>query len=312
MHAFSDFFLEIRSGHDAESTSVLRLSLLTDRNGNTVAYSRDAQGRLTHLQDVHGRYFNIGYNPAGFVSTLSDSGGRSTAYSYDAQGHRTGETGPEGTTGYTYDAQNRMTQITYPNGGVKNYAYDANGRVLSEDDGAGQNTLNYTYYASSTAVTDALGRTTVYRYTSQRGLSKITSMTDPDGGVTSYAYDANLNLASMTDALGRVTTYTYDAHGNVTATQDPAGGRTLASYEPVFNQPLTITDPLSHATNMTYDALGNLTQVQDPASAVSHKGYDAIGHVTQDLDPLAARYRARTARSARRGTGPGRCPGRAW
>jgi len=270
----------------AESTSVLRLSLLTDRVGNTVAYTRDSQGRLTHLQDVHGRYFDISYNPAGYVSTLADSGGRSSSYVYDAQGHRTSETGPQGTTGYAYDAQNRMAKITYPNGGVKNYMYDVSGRVLTEDDGAGQNALSYAYYGSSTAVTDVLNRTTVYQYTKQQGLTKVTSVTDPDGRVTRYAYDANLNLASITDTLGRVTTYTYDANGNVTVMKDPAAGLTRASYEPVFNHPTAITDPLNHTTNMAYDVLGNLTQIQDAAAAVSKKSYDSMGHVTQDLDPL--------------------------
>jgi len=83
-----------------ESTSILRLALLTDKNGNTVAYTRDGLGRLTHVQDVHGRYFNLTYNAAGRVATLADSGGRSSSYAYDASGRRTGDTGPLGVTGY--------------------------------------------------------------------------------------------------------------------------------------------------------------------------------------------------------------------
>ncbi|MDP3542863.1 MAG: hypothetical protein Q8T11_10410 [Elusimicrobiota bacterium] len=59
-----------------ESTSILRLALLTDKNGNTVTYNRDGQGRLTNVVDIHGRFFNLTYNPAGLVATLTDSGGR--------------------------------------------------------------------------------------------------------------------------------------------------------------------------------------------------------------------------------------------
>ncbi|MDP3541135.1 MAG: RHS repeat domain-containing protein, partial [Elusimicrobiota bacterium] len=90
-----------------ESTSILRLALLTDKNGNTVTYNRDGQGRLTNVVDIHGRYFNLTYNAAGLVATLTDSGGRSSSYAYDAAKRRTGDTGPLGTTGYLYDGANR-------------------------------------------------------------------------------------------------------------------------------------------------------------------------------------------------------------
>ncbi|PIR15332.1 MAG: hypothetical protein COV48_14935, partial [Elusimicrobia bacterium CG11_big_fil_rev_8_21_14_0_20_64_6] len=33
---------------------------------------------------------------------------------------------------------------------------------------------------------------------------KIAKITDPSGGVTTFGYDANLNLISRTDPLGRV------------------------------------------------------------------------------------------------------------
>ena len=112
-----------------DSTTVLRLSKLTDKNGNTIAYSRDALGRLTHVQDVHGRTYDVAYDNNGYASKLTDSGGRTVIYTHDAAGHLTSEAGPVGTLTYQYDASNRMTQIGYPNGGVHNYAYDAQGRV---------------------------------------------------------------------------------------------------------------------------------------------------------------------------------------
>jgi RHS repeat-associated protein len=169
---------------------------------------------------------------------------------------------------------------------VKNYAYDAQNRVLTEDDGNGNDLLSYVYFPSSTTVTDALNRSTVYAYTKVQGLSKVTRITDPAGGVTAFTYDANLNVATQTDPLGRVTHYTYDANGNVTTTQDPASGVTHAAYNTTFNLPTAITDPLNHTTNMTYDGVGNLTQIQDPTSALTHKTYNGIGHVLQNQDPL--------------------------
>jgi RHS repeat-associated protein len=269
-----------------DSTSVLRLSLLTDRNGNTISYSRDGQGRLTHLVDVHGRYFNVGYSTSGYVSSLADSGGRTTAYGYDGAGHLTSVNGPIGLTSYQYDASNRMTKIVYPNGGVKNYAYDAKNRVVSEDDGNGNDLLTYAYGASSTTVTDALGHATVYQFTHQGGLNKVTRVTDAASGVTNFVYDSNLNLITVSDPLARVTHYGYDANGNVTAAQNANSGTSHATYDATFNQAASITDPLNRITSFSYDAHGNLTQIVDPMNGAITNTYDGVGHVTQTVDPL--------------------------
>jgi len=72
-----------------------------------------------------------------------------------------------------------MVKITYPNGGVKNYAYDAQNRVLSEDDGSGINAQSYVYYKSSTTVTDALGHVVKYDYITLKGLKKISKSPTP-------------------------------------------------------------------------------------------------------------------------------------
>ena len=48
--------------------------------------------------------------------------------------------------------------------------------------------------------------------------------TDPNGKVTSYAYDAKGDVTSITNALGQVTHFTsYDADGRPLTIQDPNG-----------------------------------------------------------------------------------------
>jgi YD repeat-containing protein len=270
-----------------ESTTVLRLSKLTDKNGNTIAYSRDALGRLTHVQDVHGRFYDVAYDNNGYASKLTDSGGRTVVYTHDAAGHLTSEAGPVGTLTYQYDASNRMTQIGYPNGGVHNYVYDAQGRVTHEDDGSGQNALDYVFYGSSSTVTDALGRTTVYQYVNKQGYKKPTKVIDPAGNQTQYAYDSNYALAAQTDPLGRTTQYLNDAKGNVLALTDASGGRSSTDYDPVFSLPTLQVDPLDRTTVLSYDAQGDLTRVQDPMGAITRMSYDSMGHVAARLDPLS-------------------------
>ena len=55
------------------------------------------------------------------------------------------------------------------------------------------------------------------------GQGRITQITDPNGGVQTYAYDAAGDLASHTSAVGNVTRFSYDAEHNLTG--DPRSER---------------------------------------------------------------------------------------
>jgi RHS repeat-associated protein len=268
----------------AESSSVLRLSRLTDRNGNTVDYIRGSQGRLTRAQDIHGRFITVTYTAAGLVRTLTDSGGSTATYTYDSLGRRTSETGPAGTTAYQYDSADRMIKVTFPNGGVRNYIYDSQDRVTSQDDGDGQNRMTYIYESTRTIETNALGYQTSYEFIERQGLRKIRKIVDPGGGIMQFEYDSNFNLASITDPLGRTIRYAFDSKGNITAMQDAQGNQTSASYEQNFNQVVSVTDPRNHISNLSYDAKGNLTRVVDPADQQTLFVYDNFGHVVEAKD----------------------------
>jgi RHS repeat-associated protein len=267
------------------STSMFRLSQLKDRNGNTVTYTRNTNGQLTQATDVHGRYLQLTYS-SGLITKLADSGGRSVSYAYDSQGRKVSENGPQGIITYSYNALNQLAQILYPNGSIHEYTYDSSNRVLTEDDGNGVNKKSYTYSATGTTVTDALGHQTVYTSTSSQGLMLPSQTVDADGGVTTFAYDGNMNLTKTVDQLGRATQYSYDKMGNVTATVDAAGGQAHANYELTFNQPLESGDPLGHITSFVYDGTGDLIKITDPLNHAALMSYDSLGHMTQSTDPL--------------------------
>jgi YD repeat-containing protein len=135
----------------------------------------------------------------------------------------------------------------------------------------------YAYHASSTVITDALGRRQTREFINRQGLRKPSRVIDAHGGVTRYEYDANFNLAAVTDPLGRATRYGYDAQGNPTTTVDPAGGVSRAAYEPVYSQPTRLVDPLGRGTELSYDAAGNLTALTDALGRTTLKGYDEMG-----------------------------------
>ena len=132
-----------------------------------------------------------------------------------------------------------MTSRTSPLGGVTSFTFDSFGRVLTQidpdPDGSGAQSAGVTNYEYSAAglskITDALSHAkTLVRY----GQGRVTSMTDAQSNVTSYAYDYYSNLLSQTDPdpdgtgpLARpVTTFGYDVANRLVLKADPLGGNT--------------------------------------------------------------------------------------
>jgi RHS repeat-associated protein len=258
-------------------------ALLTDRNGSTLNYERDANGRLLKLTDIHGRYLTFSYGTNGRISVVRDSTGRSTSYTYDAQGNRVSETDPNGDmTGYAYDSAHRLTQVTFPSGGKRTYTYDVEGRVLSQSDDGGEHLQTYAYHASSTVLTDALGRQTVYEWKSRGGLKQPVRIEDPAGGVSAFGYDPNMNAVLQNDARNNPTHYEFDGNGNVTKAYDVLNHSVQLTYETAFNQPRTIKDAREHTTTLNYDPTnGNLSEVVDALGNATQMVYDAQGHTKQ-------------------------------
>lgn len=123
-----------------------------------------------------------------------------------------------------------------------------------------------------------------------------TSMTDPLGRVTSYAYDADGRLTSETQAAGTpvalTSTRTYSVDGNLTATTQgvgsPAAVTTTMSYD-VMDRVVSTTaaagTPVATTTSSAYNALGQLVSTTDPLGRVTTYAYDAAGRRTDTILP---------------------------
>ena len=131
-------------------------------------------------------------------------------------------------------------------------------------------------------------------------------MTTPDGGVTSYEYDSEGDVAQVTNPVGLVTTYTYDNLGReLTQTQSsdtyPDGLTTSYTYD-AEDQILTETDPPvtnrvtgavhTEVTTYTYDPDGDmLTKTLSDssggdASSTTTDTYDAYADLASVTDPM--------------------------
>lgn len=159
------------------------------------------------------------------------------------------------------------------------------GRISVESDDNGNNQNTFVYQASSTFVTDALGRRTEYDWFSVQGSSRVTRIVDAIGGVTLMAYDSNLNKISETNPLSHTTKAQYDINGNITAVTDANGNSSQATYNN-FAEPTSQIDQKGNKTTLTYDANGNLITSQDALGDLSNNGFDAQGHMTSAKDPL--------------------------
>ncbi len=276
-------------------------NLLSHRlaDGQVNQYTYDALDRLATVTAFDGQAIAYGYTPDGLVASVDDARGQ-TVYSYDARRRQIGVLTPDGqslshvydgvgnrlelitaagTTHYAYDAANRPVAVTDPAGGVTTVAYDGLGRRTEQLLPNGV-TISYGYDPLSrlTSIVQELGGTPLASYAyALDPVGNRLSMTEADGGVTQWSYDAADRLVgeSRLDAGGSLlseSSFTYDATGNrLTAVVD--GVSTTYQYNAL--------DQLIAAGGVayTYDGRGNLASIDD-GGAITAFTFDAFDRLT--------------------------------
>ncbi len=136
---------------------------------------------------------------------------------------------------------------------------------------------------------------------------RITSITDPNGGVRTYAYDQFGDLVSYTNTEGDVTRFTYnsdhglldindprglsparneyDADGRLVATVDANGNRVTYDHQIASNREV-YTDRLGNIRTFQYDSDGNVTSQTDALGNTSSMTYNADGEPLTETDAL--------------------------
>ena len=252
-------------------------------NGKTTTYDRDTYDRITKVTYPEGNYDTYTYDSRGNVTQVvhtpkSGMGSATTEHAdYPAAcAHPASCNEPTA----VYDAKNNRTDFTYN---------DTTGFVLTETDPAdssGQRlTTTYSYmsvYAqvkasASAAPGNAATPVTVLASKSRCMLHTTCTTTSSEYQLTTYGYDANLNLASVTQSVGDnsvsavTVTTTYDAMGNPTVVDGPltADDKTYKTYDVMRRVVYEIgvdpdgTGPLKRAVvHHVYDDAGKETQTE--------------------------------------------------
>jgi RHS repeat-associated protein len=110
---------------------------------------------------------------------------------------------------------------------------------------------------------------------------QLQAVTDPNGNVTTNAYDADDRLQSVTDPLYRQTVYAYDAMSRRISVSNPA-----IQSNPLLAQSYTpdgliasLTDANSNTTSFTPDGFDRLSTTTYPGGSTEVLGYDFDGNV---------------------------------
>jgi len=250
----------------------------TDRNGDTITYEYDAEGRL-------------------WKKTLP--GSDVTTYLYDAFGHLEAASNASAVMSFTYDdAGNLISETTIGTANAPRptvthtYTYDPNGKPLSVSGPEGN--LGYTYYDSNDqlhTLTDYAGDTFVFAYDALDRLQRIERPNEVTDELTYNASDELLSRnASILGPEGTPTPlskaeYIYDDAGWRTSRTDLDG---TSVYTPDANRQLLGADhpPASGLADeaYTYNLLGNRTSPGGPMTynANDQLLQDAINDYTYD------------------------------
>jgi RHS repeat-associated protein len=299
------------------------LTAIIDRNGNTITVTRDATDawKVLSVTDSAGRQLTFQYDGNRLVSVRDPLYNASYPdyhrwlFVNDANGYLAQVQMPRVTVGTT--PQDYSVGFTTANGRLSAYT-DERGKTWTFDYNAAiTGAHDYAEGAVGTATQPATGGSPViwtFAYDWSSTSQAVTTVTDPNGRQTVYAYDAMLGWMSNYYSHRTLHTVTlpslggtnnpvefwYDADRNVSRVDDQNDATWLYTSSTGFadntrnGNLLTATDPTGHTVTNTYTDKNDLDTVDnpivdgnpDPQRIVTDNGYDAYGNLTSTTDAL--------------------------
>jgi RHS repeat-associated protein len=267
-----------------------RVSTETRANGSVISYAYDALNRMTSRTSAgvtESYTYDEGAYGKGRLTRLNDATG-STSYSYNADGSLASQTntifGSVFTTSWGYNAAGQLSSMSYPNGTVLSYSYDAYGRLAN----VGSNIAGWATLADSFLYQPA----TDLRYAWRFGNNLPRTAThDTDGRLTQQTGGGALNLSYGWNTTNTVASITDNVYGGQNASfgYDPADRLTLANRSSGDNQTFTLDavgnrTAHSRAGQSWSFGLDGAANRLFTASGSSNRtfGYDSLGNLASD------------------------------
>ncbi len=281
-----------------------RLMKTTDPLGRISRQGHDLLGRVSWTRSPKSYETNSIYNTVGHLDKVQDAEYGTTYpinYDYDKDGRRTAVINRLSNTFKTSykDTDRKVADqtpldtaasrsllvernlrglpvtVTEPSGQVTTMdAYDAEGRVLRQLDGAGVYT-QFTYLANGLLATvsepvtstgaDIAGQTkTTTRTYDDFGRVATYAYENADGEVSllKYEYDLSSNLTKLTYPDNKEVHYTYDAYNRLSTVTDWASRETTYTYDEM-NRVTKVTRHNGTERNLVFDAAGQLRFIEE-------------------------------------------------
>lgn len=249
-----------------------QLKKVTNALGHVTTFDQyDGAGRPLKMTSPNGLVTTFVFNKAGNVTSVTETppAGTSSARS----------------TRFTYDNAQQLKTATLPDGVVLTYAYDAAHRLTSVTDNAG-NKVAYAYdlkdNRTQTVVKDSAGtirRQVDYAFNARNFLSSVNA----GGSATQMVLDTVGNVTSITDPNGHASTYAYDSLNRIASVVDRLQGTTSTGYDSAGHL-ASLTAPNDANWAFTTDGLGNQTEESSPDRGLLQRTFDAAGNVLSSTD----------------------------
>lgn len=227
-------------------------------------YTYNAGNRMTKITE-NGNEKSFEYDNL-LITKINFPGGSSVQYGYSGNDLIASITDALGTTQYTYDNMDRVTGVTFP-------------------DGSG---LTLTYTNDYLTRVQGTGKDLKYFYDPERRLVKIQDVIA--GTEYTFSYNNDGSRSTMLDPNGGTTTYNYDALDRLVSVVAPGGGTTTFS-PPVPRRATTILNDIISAYN--------LDETRRLISLVTARGSgEVIANYSYEHPDI--RYQAKTIPAAKR------------
>lgn len=273
-----------------------------DPNGSATSYAYDFNGRVVQKTYADGSIQTYKYSPTtGLLTSRTGPRGIVTTYEYDQNHRLTLRSYSDGTPGMTnrYDEFGRISQ-RLDGLGTHTFTYDSRSLMTSYDGPWPDDLVQYVHDRRGNLISiapqkggavsyemDALSRVSAvnvaggsYQYAYAGGGALVRSLTRPNGGVTSFAYDALNRLTGA--ATTRSTGQGISQFSSIFGPQDLLSSVTVSNF-------LSAAPAAKQLNAYAPNALNQVTPVSEPAFV-----YDAAGNLvrglTSERKPFIATY----------------------